>query len=497
MTNTKANTKAKSDLEKDYQALYSKAIQAKPLLDGKKAESGPDLLPHQIPPDNDTWVIWALLAGRGGGKSFSTMHYLVAQCLENPGLRTRIIAPTSSDAVRSCIEGPNGLLKLAGDQGKWKPNHPGGAAFMFTNGSVVYPLGTFAPRDVEQLRALTNIHLDVFEEAFANRQLADAWNQAMLSRRSTDGYRTRVVVSSTPRPHKLIREWEDTIAKEIANGEPRTIFVSRATTRDNPHLDGAFYAALRHKYEGTRLWKQEVEGLVIDDVEGALWKREDIERSYVAPDDASALRADVERVVVGVDPPSGTGTCGIIAVGVIPGEKDAKKPVKDMYVVLEDASVSDATPETWANAAVRLANKYGGKIVVEVNQGGEMVRTVLQLAIDSMSGIDVKVESVRAMKSKRDRALPISLLWEQNVQQVRIAPPKGDDMHFQNMIGQMLEWVPGESKSPDRVDALVWAVTAARKKVSASLVTRVLSSRKQGSIHADPRMHSPLWRKRQ
>lgn len=383
---------------------------------------------HQKPPDLIDaewldWLGWVMLSGRGGGKSFAAMWWLHQQCVATSNLRARIIAPTLGDGIAAGVEGPNGLLTLSGGQAKWFPSAPGGACVRYPNGSRVWIVGTPTVKDTDRLRALTNIDVDVFEEFFANPCAMEAYRQADLSRRR--GSR-RFVISSTPRPHALHKEWE----------ENARVHITRATSMQNRFIPLDWLATLEKQYKGTRLYRQEVLGEVIEDVEGALWKANDIERSRVAgePSEVSGI---CDRIVVGVDPPTGQGTCGIVVVG-----QDARG---HMYV-LDDRSVEEASPHVWAARVQDAVNTYDAVVVAEINQGGQMVKEVLNSA-----GADLPIQTVNATKNKKTRAEPIALLWEVEEQIVHMVSQST------KLFDQMCEWVPGEGASPDRVDAMVWA----------------------------------------
>jgi phage terminase large subunit-like protein len=386
-----------------------------------------ELQPHQMPPDPFDKG-WVLLAGRGAGKSWAGMHWLNERCEQESGLRARIIAPTLGDGVASCVEGPNGLLAASGHRAHWNPSAPGGAVVSYSNDSKVWVIGTPGPRDVDRLRALTNIEIDVFEEAFANPRLAEAWEQAELSRRRGN---PRFVVTSTPRPHPLIREWTD---------DPG-VHLSRAITSDNKFLHPDWVQRQRERLAGTRLFRQEFLGEVIDDVEGALWTQIDIDRSVCPRPD------ELVKTVVGVDPPSGSGTCGIVVVGA---------DLAGHIYVLADYSLTDVTPNEWALAVAAAAKDFDALVVAEVNQGGRMVTEVLRAAAP-----DLAVTTVNAAKGKQARAEPIALLWEAELQAAHMCPQYPEDLA--QLIDQMLGWVPG-SFSPDRLDAMVWAATYLRGK---------------------------------
>jgi len=348
------------------------------------------LQPHQIPPWDDpedpthTNHGFVLLTGRGGGKSFATMWDLHLHLSMIPNLRARVIAPTLGDGIAAAVDGPNGLLKLSGGQARWLPSAPGGACVKYPNGSHAWIVGTPTEKDVDRLRALTNIDYDVFEELFANPCAQSAFDQAALSRRRGV---MRWVVSSTPRPHQLIKDWEN---------DPK-VTVRRGKSTDNKYIPLDWLAKLEKMYKGTRLYRQEVLGEVIEDVEGALWRALDIERSRVAGP-ASAVASICDRIVVGVDPPTGMGTCGIVVVGM--------DETGHMYV-LDDRSVEEASPNEWAARVKSAADTYDAIVIAEINQGGQMVKEVLNSA-----GHALPIHTVNATKSKKTRAEPIALLWE-------------------------------------------------------------------------------------
>lgn len=388
---------------------------------------------HQKPPETN-WLVWVLLAGRGAGKTYGGMFWLNDYCSNNPGTRARIIAPTQSDAVASCVEGPNGLLTLSHGVARFNPSHASGANVSYPNKSRVWIVGTNAPKDVDRLRALTNIEIDVFEEAFANPQLQAAWDQAEFSRRK--GKRL-CVVTSTPRPHPIHKEW-------VADPD---VVISHAKTSDNKKNDPKWVARQERKYKGTRWYKQEFLGEVLDDIEGALWKQADIERSYATAKaqypDRAALVAACEKIAVGVDPPRGSGTCGIVVVG--------RTPDKRLWV-LQDYSLTDVTAGRWARQVDIAAADYGAMVVVEVNMGGRMVTEVLAGA-----NINLPTHEVNAAQSKEARAEPFALRWEADEQSAFFYPPEDlDDILL--LTDQLTTWIPKTGMaSPDRLDGMVWA----------------------------------------
>jgi phage terminase large subunit-like protein len=216
---------------------------------------------------------------------------------------------------------------------------------------------------------------------------------------------------------------------------------------DNKHIPLDWLHTLETQYKGTRLYRQEVLGEVIEDVEGALWKANDLERSRV-DGPPSAVASICDRVVVGVDPPTGNGTCGIVVVG-----QDANG---HLYV-LDDRSVEEASPHVWAARVKSAADTYDAAVIAEINQGGQMVKEVI-----NSSGHDLPIHTVNATKNKKTRAEPIALLWEVSEQVVHMV-----DTHVK-LEDELCEWVPADSpKSPDRLDAMVWACWYLRSRHTA------------------------------
>ena len=397
-------------------------------------------LPHQIPPTDDDWAGWVLAAGRGGGKTFAAMLWLSEQARTWPGLRARVIAPTLADAVVSCVEGPNGLL-ARDPSAVWRPSAPGGSVVTYPNDSRVWILGTPGPREVDRLRALTNIDCDVWEEAAANPRLQEAFDQAALSRRGGgSGAPLRWVASTTPRPLPLIKKWR----------EDPSVRYAVAHSRANTHLDPAWLAEQEERYAGTRLYRQEVEGEILEDVVGALWTLADIERSVV-----SEVPTFV-HTTVGVDPPAGPDTCGIVVVSL---------GTDGCIYVRDDLSVTDASPDAWARRVVQAAREYDAEVVAEVNQGGRMVTSVLKAA-----DAGLPVRTVHAADSKQARAQPVALKWEAREQTGRFT--EHAFVASSRLIAELTEWTPG-SASPDRLDAMVWAATRLMARpVSGATVSR-------------------------
>jgi phage terminase large subunit-like protein len=402
---------------------------AVPTLRPAPAPAPPVLRAAQTPPDGD-WRTWLFLGGRGAGKTLAGAAWLADRA--KTAARLALIAPALADAREVMIEGPSGLKGAAAafaPLGKPPVYEPSRRRLVFANGAVA---GVFSAEDPESLRG------PQFEAAWADELCA--WPRAeetlallrMGLRLGTD---PRLTLTTTPKPTSWLRR---------LLAEPG-LASTRGSALDNAaHLSPGFVEGLRALYGGTRLERQELDGEVLEALEGAVFRRAEIER---ARELGRAPRpARFARVAVAVDPPVGrTGAaCGIvIAAGAGDGFAWA----------LEDRTVQGLTPLGWADRvaeAARRAEGYGPvEIVAEANQGGELVRTVLEKA-----GVARPVLLRRATLGKAERAEPVALLYEQG----RIAHAAGlDALEDQMLLLGADEAARGDS--PDRADALVWALT--------------------------------------
>jgi phage terminase large subunit-like protein len=382
-------------------------------------EGRPSLEPHQQAPDGD-WNLWLLEGGRGCGKTEACSRFFARYMRRYPGARGRIIAPTFGDAAVSCIEGPSGLLAMDPEI-RWFASAPGGAKVVWPNGSEALVLGTWTPRDVERLRAGGNRHIDWWEEMAANPQLKKAWEQAELGLRL--GEHPISIASTTPR---ATRDYAG-----IGGGEDWTgvrnlpgVVLTHATLFDNPHNPKEWVDRMVARYEGTTLGRQELAGELLTDISGALWKREWIDVARVDE------HPDLQRVVVAIDP------------AVTSGENSDDTGI----IVLADFSCH-VSPDKWIKRAIEAYHEFeADAIVAETNNGGDLVETVLRTQDDR-----VPFKKVHAARGKKVRAGPIASLYEQG----RVHHVGG----FAQLEDQLCTWVQDEEDSPDRLDAMVWALT--------------------------------------
>jgi len=372
------------------------------------------------------------LGGRGAGKTLAGAAWLAGRARVCG--RLALVGPTLGDVREVMIDGPSGLRGSAagfGPGGGRPAYEPSRRRLVWPNGALAY---VFSAEDPESLRG------PQFEAAWADELCA--WPKpsetlAMLRLGLRLGERPRLALTTTPKPTAGLR---------ALLAEPG-MAVTRGSALDNERwLAPGFVEGLRALYGGTRLERQEIDGEVLEALEGAVFRSAELER-------ARALGAEAppperfERLVVAVDPPAGIGgaACGIVVAGRL-GER---------AWVLEDRTAHGLSPAGWAARvaqAAKAAARLGPvEVVAEANQGGEMVRAVLT----QDGALERPVRLVRARLDKRGRAEPAALLYEQG----RVAHAAGlaaleDQMLLLGAEGS------GRGDSPDRADALVWALTA-------------------------------------
>lgn len=383
--------------------------------------------PKQIEPPGD-WTFWLILAGRGFGKTRTGGEWVRERATSGRFRQVNLIAATADDARDIMVEGESGLLAICPP---WqRPTYfPSKRRLEWPNGcwSLI-----FTADEPERLRGKQ--HESLWADELAAWRYPEAWDQAMFGLRI--GPDPRAVITTTPRPTRLVRD---------LMSDPGCVMVKGSTYENRDNLSPVFYDSVIRKYEGTRLGRQELDAEVLDDTPGALWQRKLISYARGPSFGERETPRDMLRVVVGVDPAGGTdedlGTSevGIVAAGV--GRFDRRG------YVLDDRSLH-GSPETWATRAVGLYHELqADAIVAERNFGGEMVRHTI-LTVDR----NVNVRLVTASRGKTVRAEPVAALYEQG--RVDHARP------FPDLEDQQCTYVPGgDMPSPDRMDALVWALT--------------------------------------
>ena len=410
----------------------------------------------QLPP-NDDWTIWVMLAGRGFGKTRAGAEWVSERARETPDARIALVAANPQEARRVMVEGRGGLFAAArpGERGamRWEP---GLGRLTFASGAQAF---VFSGADGESLRGAEH-HFAWCDELAKWRKAQATWDNLMLGLRA--GERPRAVVTTTPRAVPALRAVLAMDGRVLTGG----------ASRDNPHLPPAFVHWIERLHAGTRLGRQELDGELIEDIEGALWSRDLIERCRVAPlpfrggagggacgPDGAAPDIPhpnpspegeglLKRVVIGVDPPvSADGdACGIVACGL---GRDG------VGYVLGDHSAGGLSPQQWALKVAAAAEKWAAdRIVAEGNQGGEMVEAVLRGA-----GLRLPVKRVHASVGKSARAEPIAAFFESGEAKLAGRFPELEDEMAGLVLGGDYQWPGQGSRSPDRADAMIWALT--------------------------------------
>jgi len=399
----------------------------------------------QTPPDWP-WQIWLVMAGRGFGKTRTGSEWSREQVMYNNRRLGHFVAPTAADARDVMIEGPAGFLKACKDVGWPAKYYPSRTQIVCQNGAII---NIYSAEEAERLRGPQCDFLWA-DEVATWKKAQYVWDMAMFGLRLGDN--PQALATTTPRPVPLVKSiLADARSDEKPNG---TVAVTGGSTYENAkNLAKSFLDKIVRKYEGTRLGDQELLGKLLLDIPGALWSARLIEeaRIIVRPDDPNPPLSDLDlyRVAVGVDPmaknpedeedldnPSETG---IIVAGLGP---------RDEGYILADESMA-GTPAEWGAGAVRAYHRYRADfIVAEANNGGMMVAHVIN-SIDP----NVPVKLVTASRGKITRAEPVSSFYEQfRVHHVG---------HFPQLEDQMTTYVGDpKQKSPDRMDAMVWVITA-------------------------------------
>ena len=390
-------------------------------------------LPHQLPPEG-VWKTWIIMGGRGAGKTRAGSEWVRAEVEGarplDPGRSKRValVGETLEQVEKVMIFGDSGIMACSPPdrKPKWEATK---RRLVWPNGAVAEAYSAFSP---EALRG------PQFDAAWAD-ELAkwtkgeEAWDMLQFALRL--GPDPRQVVTTTPKNVGVLKA----ILKN-----PSTVITQAPTEANRAYLAASFLEEVRARYAGTRKGRQELNGELLEDLEGALWTASMIEAAQ-----AEAPKA-FSRVVVAVDPPvtghEGSDECGIVVVGAV-----TEGPPSDWRAwVLEDASVSAASPDAWARAAVAAMARHGAdRLVAEVNQGGALVESVVR-TVDPL----VSYRAVHASRGKVARAEPVAALYEQG----RVHHLRGLEA-LEDQMGRMTTRGYEGRGSPDRVDALVWALT--------------------------------------
>lgn len=387
----------------------------------------------QMPPPGD-WRYWLILAGRGFGKTRAGAEWVRAQ-VANGRRRIALVGPTAADVRDVMVEGQSGLINISS---RWdRPSfQPSKRKLVWPNGAVAY---CYSAQEPERLRGPQHDAAWADELAAWTRPQA-VWDQLQLGLRLGDD--PKATITTTPKPLALIRQLVE---------DPNCV-VTRGSTYDNSdNLAPAFVSRIISRYEGTRLGRQELHAEILTDVPGALWTFDTLLACRIA------AAPDLQRVVVAVDPSGSSGADEGDAQGIVV----AGLGVDGRGYVLADRTCR-LSPEGWGRRAVEAFDAFGAdRIVAERNFGGDMVRFTLQ-AVRPM----VPVSLVTASRGKVVRAEPVSALYEQG-RVSHVAPADGENP-LAELEDEMRQATPSGyvgPSSPNRLDALVWALTELMLKI--------------------------------
>lgn len=408
--------------------------------------------PEQRPPLDDSWNVGLYLGGRGAGKTRAAAEWIRdrARISGQGHLRFLLVARTAADVRDVLVEGDSGVLNVTppSERPLYEPSK---RRLTWPNGNTAVLSTADEPDSLRGVQA----HFSWADELAAWRQTPDAagmtsWDNLRVATRL--GTNPQIFATTTPKRVAVLYSLLD----EAKNGSK--VWVSRGSTMDNAgNLSEAYISAITGVYAGTRLAAQELYGEMLDAVEGALWTDELINRSR-----ESTTPPFMSLRCIGVDPSVAENPrdeCGIVVVGST-ADRDL---YKRQSWVLEDASIL-GSPTVWAQRVVAMARKWGCPVIAEVNQGGALVRNAIHTIDPTVTVLEVHSKYGKAL-----RAEPVTLAYEQGrVHHVG---------YFAELESQMLSWIPGEGKSPDRIDALVHALTALLIKPPAGFVGGKITAR--------------------
>ncbi|MEZ5749254.1 MAG: terminase family protein [Caenibius sp.] len=391
----------------------------------------------QLPPEGE-WLIWLIMAGRGFGKTRAGAEWVRSVAEDDPAARIALVAASLGEARSVMVEGESGLLAIA--PRALRPRfEPSRRLLRWPNGAqaMLYSAG-----EPESLRGPQHSHGwcdEIAKWDNASGRAGTSWDNLLLGLRL--GSRPRLVATTTPRAVPLLRRLLDDEEVRITRG---------STYANAANLPPRFLRAMRREFAATTLGRQELDGEMLEAVEGALWNRALLDRCRMpAPATAPA------RIVIGVDPPASArgDECGIVVAGVT---------ANGLGIVLADCSVARPSPECWASAVANAAQQWqADRVIAEANQGGAMVEAVLRAA--GHPGLPVRL--VHASRGKAARAEPVAALYEAGRVHHAGLFARLEDQLCGLMAGGGYE---GPGRSPDRADALVWALSELMLKPDAS-----------------------------
>ncbi|MBE5073798.1 DNA-packaging protein [Erythrobacteraceae bacterium E2-1 Yellow Sea] len=385
----------------------------------------------QLPPPGD-WRVWLVMAGRGFGKTRCGAEWVRMIAESDPAALIALVATSLAEARAVMVEGESGLLSCSPPD-RMPVFEPSLRRVRYPNGAQIL---LYSAAEPESLRGPQHSHAwcdEIGKWPMSHDRATRCWDNMLMGLRL--GSDQRVMVTTTPRSVPMLHRLLD------GEASGQTV-VTRGRTQDNAaNLPAQFLTAMESEFAGSLLARQELDGEMVGDIDGALWSRSLIERCR----DAGREPCDYTRVVVAVDPPASArgDACGIVVAAL--GSDGLAR-------VLADCSVEQASPERWAQAVAVAANEWSAdRVIAEANQGGAMVESVLRAAQQSLP-----VKLVHARRGKVARAEPVAALYEAGKVRHSGMFPQLEDQLCGLMPGGAYE---GPGRSPDRADALVWALT--------------------------------------
>lgn len=388
---------------------------------------------EQIAPDSD-WRVWLLHPGRRWGKGYTASRWIVDRVRQGYARSIALVGSTNTAVRQLMVEHPSSGILAVSPEARWSP---GNGEITWPNGAIAY-VCTAENADKPPLRGGGfdtgwADEVDSWGHDTTNKKAARAWENLTLSMSAGD---SKLVVTSTPKAGRIVAE----LVKR-ANDDGDVAITTGSTYDNRANLSPQYLAMLERRYKGTSLEQRELFGIIPEGIAGALWTPDSFEHRKIKT-------AALLRVVIGVDPSGGSDYIGIVAAGELAPER---------YAVLDDYSCI-GSPAKWAGRVGQLADKWAADLVVaEVNFGGDMVVSTLKSADAALP-----VRKVTASRGKHVRAEPVSLLYEQG----KVVHRRGADVALELVEEELRHMTPtgyeGDG-SPNRADALVWALTALSK----------------------------------
>lgn len=422
--------------------------------------------PNQLPPPGDAWRYWVIMAGRGFGKTFCGSNVLVEWAIGTRG-DYAVIAPTFGDARKICTEGPSGLVAALGDD--LDNYNKSDYVLYLKNGSRIVLASADAP---DRLRGWNLSGAWADELASFGTGQKDLWDQSLMPALRI-GRHPRMVITTTPRRSAVVlRE----LLARAKNNDPAVVITRGSTFENRANLSPVFLAEMEARYAGTTTGRQELDGEMLDEVEGALVTAKMIDSTRILDGN---LVPNLRRLVIGIDPAvtanDTSDACGIVAVGLggppLAGWTGAPAVVEGPHLYYLGDATMRGTPHAWALRALLLGEDWAADALIpEQNQGGDLVSTMLRMVAKEADVHLPRIQPVHASHGKRTRAEPVAGVFEQRRAHIVGGMPGLED--------GFTSWVPGDPESPNELDAGVWGAVGLMPQlgVKARPPVRVLSS---------------------